>query len=240
MNRITLLIASGAVGAASCLAVMVALRGPAGPEPVLVSDASAPAPAAPEPIAQGPPPRASEPDADFVREVARAEEAREQALRDAILAIGEEPGLTVDARLERLREAVEAARGENEAAAAFVTPSMLAEVFLRMDGVQQELVAMSPGERAGELAHIRRELGYDEAEIARMEAIDERREARWQNGLAYMKERERIAASFEGDALEAELHALRAEYFAHEAQTIEAEERSGFFRFERPRIYGRN
>jgi hypothetical protein len=73
-----------------------------------------------------------------------------------------------------------------------------------------------------------------------MEQVDERREARWQNGLAYLQERARLEASFEGEALEGELRALREEYFAHEAPTIEAEERDGFFRFERPRVYGRN
>lgn len=55
-----------------------------------------------------------------------------------------------------------------------------------------------------------------------------------------MQERTRLTSTFEGDALEAELRALREEYFAHEAPTIEAEERDGFFRFEGPRVYGRN
>ena len=73
-----------------------------------------------------------------------------------------------------------------------------------------------------------------------MAGVDERHEARWQNGRAYMQERARLAATFEGDALAAELHALREEYFGAEAPTIEAEERGDFFRFERPRIYGRN
>ena len=63
---------------------------------------------------------------------------------------------------------------------------------------------------------------------------------RWKNGLAYMQERARLQTRFEGAALEGELRALREEYFAHEAPTIEAEERDGFFRFERPRIDGRN
>jgi hypothetical protein len=113
-------------------------------------------------------------------------------------------------------------------------------VFLRMEGVQRELAALSPAARSRTLAHIRRELGFDEEAIARMEEIDARREERWQNGLAYMQERKRVASTFEGDALEAELRALREEYFANEAPTIEAEERDHFFRFERPRIYGRN
>jgi hypothetical protein len=117
---------------------------------------------------------------------------------------------------------------------------MLAELFLRMEPVQRELAAQSPAARANTLAHIRRELGFDEAAIARMAAIDERREARWQDGLAYMQERARVAAAFEGAAREAELRALREEWFGPEAATIEAEERDGFFRFERPRVYGRN
>ena len=37
-----------------------------------------------------------------------------------------------------------------------------------------------------------------------------------------------------------ELRHLRARYFADEAPTIEREEGGGFFRFERPRVYGRN
>ena len=146
----------------------------------------------------------------------------------------------LEARLDRYREALEAARQTAPAAPILQNPGMLAEVFLRMDGVQRELAALGPTARSRELAHIRRELGFDEQAVARMEALDERREARWQNGLAYMQERGRLAGSFAGDALEAELRALRDEYFDHEAPTIEAEERDGFFRFERPRIYGRN
>jgi hypothetical protein len=73
-----------------------------------------------------------------------------------------------------------------------------------------------------------------------MRELDARREARWQNGLAYMEERARVEASFEGAAREDELRALRERYFAEQAPTIEAEERDDFFRFERPRIYGRN
>jgi hypothetical protein len=54
------------------------------------------------------------------------------------------------------------------------------------------------------------------------------------------RERARLEATFESDALEGELRALREEHFADEAPTIEAEGRDGFFRFDRPRVYGRN
>jgi hypothetical protein len=163
-----------------------------------------------------------------------------QALRAALLRIGEDDALPLRSRLERFREAVDAARAAWPGAPVLDQPAMLAEVFLRMEAVQRELAALDPKARRGEIAQIRRALGFDESAIARMESIDDRREARWQNGLAYMQDRERLAASFAGDALEGELRALRDDHFGAEAPTIEAEERDGFFRFERPRIYGRN
>ncbi len=179
-------------------------------------------------------------EARFVAEVARSADAQERTLRESITRIGEDEALALDARLERYRDAVRSAQERDPSAPILSQRSMLAEVFLRMPGVQRELSEMSPSARNRALHHIRRELGFDEQEVARMEEIDRRHEERWQNGLAYMRERSRIASTFEGEALEAELRALREEYFAHEASTLEAEERGGFFRFERPRIYGRN
>ena len=186
------------------------------------------------------PPAAAPDDAQRIQEAARAAEAQEQALRDAILAIGEDDTVTLDARLERYRQAVETARDGAPNAALFATPSMLTEAFLRMPGVQRELAALGPGARSEEIAHIRRELGFAEDQIARMQELDAWREARWQHGRQYMEERARIRATFEGDALADELAHLRERYFAQEAPTLEREEADGFFRFERPRVYGRN
>ena len=240
MHRTRLAIVSVAAGAAACLAVTYALREPPAAAPALV-------PAAPElpqraPVAAAPahPPQAPVHETDLLAAMARSSEAHEEALRAAILRIGEDDALPLRSRLDRYREAVADARETAPGAPLLENPAMLAEVFLRMEGVQRELAALYPTARSGELAHIRRELGFDEDSIARMEATDERREARWQNGRAYMEERARLSASFAGDPLEAELHALRGEYFGQEAPTIEKEERDGFFRFERPRIYGRN
>jgi hypothetical protein len=222
--------------------VLYALREPpardAVPAPAAVAsasttlreDASAGAPA--EPAAPG--------EAEFLAEVARAAEAQEQALRDAIVRIDAADDVPLAGRLERWQEALRAARAAAPNAPIFEFPTLLTEVFLRMDAVQSELAALSPSARAGELASIRRELGFSEDDVARFAELDERRETRWQNGLAYMQERARLEATFEGDALEAELRALREDRFAHEAGTIEAEERDGFYRFNRARIYGRN
>jgi hypothetical protein len=236
MRRATLWLSSVGVAAAACLAVRVALRdSPAAPP-------SAPAverPAPPEPIAAAPAELTAPEERRSIEQAARAAQAEEQALRDAILGVAADESLPLAARLERYRDAASKAQ-EQAPGAPLDHPGMLAEAFLRTEAVQRELAAMSPSERAGELAHIRRELGFREEEITRMAEIDAWRESRWQNGLAYMAERARISQSFAGDALADELSALRAEHFGHEAPTIEAEEREGFYRFQRPRVYGRN
>jgi hypothetical protein len=236
MRRGTLSLAAVAVATAACLLVQRALREAPPPEPPVAAAPARPAPGSEE----APAPRSAPDGESLLAERARAAAAEEQALRDAILGVANAEDLPLDARLDRYRQAVDAARAEAPDAPIFAQPSVLAEAFLRMEGVQRTLAALSPADRSRELAHIRRELGYDDEEIARMEDVDARREARWQNGRAYMQERARLAASFEGDALAEELHALREEYFGAEAPTIEAEERGGFLRFERPRIYGRN
>jgi len=55
-----------------------------------------------------------------------------------------------------------------------------------------------------------------------------------------MRERSRLEATFAGEPLDAELAHLRETTFGPEAPTIEREEADGFFRYERPRVYGRN
>lgn len=117
---------------------------------------------------------------------------------------------------------------------------VMALAFLNMESVQDELGRMSPEERAESLRHIRESMGFDEEAIEGMEELDAERERRWQNGLRYMEERDDLARDYEGAALEEELRFLRERYFGDAAETIAAEEASGFFRYRRRRIYGRN
>jgi hypothetical protein len=241
VKRIALASAAAAVAAAACLATLEWLGDDA---PADVARPAAPAPGvAPPPPASAAPPSREDPSLDGGRlasTLARSADAREEALRAAIQRIGDDETLTLDARLERYREALQAAMAGASVPPAFGNGSMQAEWFLRMPGVQRELAALGPGARAEELARIRRALGFDDEQIARLAEIDARREARWEIGRAYMEERARVVATFEGETREAELRALREEHFAHEAPTIEREEQGGFFRFERPRVYGRN
>lgn len=211
------------------------------PEATSVGRATGPAPSPPaeEPATLPPHPRDSE---AFVRELTRAGERQEQALRDAVLAPLASEDATIDEKLDGYRRAL---RGALEQAPKEPLPAPelrgpLTEVFLRAESVQKELAALGPGARQREIDHIRREMGYSDEEIARMADRDAYRESRWQNGLACMEERARIARTFDGEVLDDELRSLRERYFADEAKTIELEEREGFFRFERARVYGRN
>lgn len=117
---------------------------------------------------------------------------------------------------------------------------LLSKVFLSLDSVQDKLKEMTSEERKTELYNIRREMGYTQAQIEELEKIDEKKNSRWDNGLAYMDERETLTDSLEGEELDTALTALRQKYFQHEAKTIALEEESGFFRYTRKRIYGKN
>ncbi len=246
MARLLIAIASLLAMTASFAAVSFLTSDPpeaAGPPAVAPGPVRVGPPAGPSEAAEAAKPFRRAPGEDpesFLQAVARLAEEREQAIRDAIMALPDSDEITIDGKLDLYRQALRDAFEGTPEHQILEYRAVLTEVFLRMDSVQRELAALGPNARRRELHHIRREMGYTEEEAARMEEIDERRELRWRNGLAYMEERRRIAATFEGEVLEEELRYLREQYFAHEAKTIELEEGDGFFRYERPRIYGRN
>jgi hypothetical protein len=209
--------------------------GPAAAVRPPTSKAAPPQPSVPEASEA----RAADPQAR-VRQLARAGLQQERERRDAMLGFARLEDATIDERLDRFRSDLREAFAGTPQEPLLEDASVLTEIFLRAKPVQQELAALGPGARQLEIDHIRREMGFTDEEVARLERVDARRESRWQNGLAYMAERRRIASSFAGEALDGELRHLRERYFADEARTIELEEREGFFRFERPRVYGRN
>jgi hypothetical protein len=109
-----------------------------------------------------------------------------------------------------------------------------------IQSVQDELKGLDPERRKVEINNIRREMGFAQQQIEKMEEIDAYRERRWNNGLAYMEERELISQQYEEPELEERMKDLRIKYFKHEAKTIALEEKDGVFRYKRPWIYGRN
>ena len=84
-------------------------------------------------------------------------------------------------------------------------------------------------------------MGFPEEQVEYLAASDQKREKRWLNGYAYMEAREAAEVQYSGEQLTQELDKIREQYFAHEASTIKKEEEDlEFFRYTRPRLYGRN
>ena len=166
----------------------------------------------------------------------RAEEEARMRVVDAVTSADEPLEVRVDLYLTALERELEAT-GD---AAMLAHRGVWLEHFLRIDVVQQQLAELSPGARANALAHVRARMGFDDEQIDRMAERDAWRDERWERGYAYASERDRLAQTFAGARLEEELRFLREQTFGAEAITIEREEASGFHRFERRRIYGRN
>ena len=112
--------------------------------------------------------------------------------------------------------------------------------FLDLESVQKDLSSAGPEERAQSLREIRKGLGLSEEAIQRWEVLDGERDARWDAGAKYMQEREALAKQLSGADLEARLKELRSRYLGGEAEVVGEEEQNGFFRFTRPRRWGRN
>lgn len=176
-------------------------------------------------------------------DLARAElerEHRDRSMKKTMKDLESAADATLDDKLATYMDALESNYAGGPDAWTLGNPSLLAHAFFGLESVSDALAALGPAERQAKINEIRAELGYTEEQIAAQEARDQRREERWQNGLAYMAERQALEERASGADFERELTALQERYFAHEAQTIAAEEADGFYRFERPRLYGRN
>ena len=179
-------------------------------------------------------------DADLIWSEEKAELAgKGNAIRAHIAELEENTSMSLNEKLYQLQ----AALSEQQAGSlqsAVTSPSTVVQAFLSLDSVQVNLSDMDPAERQLKIDDIRRQSGFSEERIQELAKQDAEKEARWQNGLAYMAKRGELTESLEGEALEQSLSNLRTEFFKHEAITIEQEEDAGFWRFSRPRIYGVN
>lgn len=163
-----------------------------------------------------------------------------ERIRDTLDILEEAYDVPLDDELELFASAVDRLYQDEAGALVRDNTHSMVSAFLNLDSVQDELLDMSPEERAESLRRIRSSLGIDEQQIAAMEVLDAERERRWQRGLRYMAERADLTQDYEGARLEEELRLLRERAFEEEAATIAAEEASGFFRYDRRRVYGRN
>jgi hypothetical protein len=169
-----------------------------------------------------------------------AYEERKQNMKETIRLLDESYDTTIDEKLDIYISALHETYENSPEAYFLENKGLLAKVFFGIDSVQKELKQMNADRRQTEINEIRREMGFTQEQIERHEEIDAYRNSRWEKGLKYMEERDAITKEFEGPELEEKLKTLREKYFKHEAKTIELEENDNFFRYKRPRVYGRN
>jgi hypothetical protein len=169
-----------------------------------------------------------------------AGELRNQAMMDSLQAIDAKADADLNQKLSMYKQSLKDIHGERTEAYLEQHRQESMNRFLDLSSVQRELTAMAPAERSQSLRTIRKELGLDEEALKRWDELDQTRDMRWQSGAAYMAEREALSKQFSGAELEAKVQQLRARFFGAEAEVIGQEEASGFFRFERPRQWGRN
>lgn len=167
------------------------------------------------------------------------EDAKQLAVNETINALHKAEDIAPQERLHILQNTIQEQYGDGHIGL-LVNKGMVANMYFHLDSVQKDLHSMSPEDRANAIAESRRQLGFTEDDIEHMAKQDSKREARWQNGYAYMAERDQLTASYSGESLEEKLDGLREKFFGAEAPTIKKEEESGFNRYERPRLYGRN
>jgi len=168
-----------------------------------------------------------------------AYEQRKHDAREAIKSIEHSNVISNAEKLHQLKESL-ADLYDHTIEGYAVNKGLVSGLYFAMDSVQQELSERSLSERQQLLNSIRRQIGYSENRILALEKRDQERNRRWENGWAYMKEREKLAESLSGVELEIQLDVHRQKYFKHEARTIALEEESEFYRYLRPRVIGKN
>ncbi|MGP4843949.1 hypothetical protein ACTXGQ_07450 [Marinobacter sp. 1Y8] len=164
---------------------------------------------------------------------------KQQQVKQAMQALDQSKINSLDETLFQLKSTLDDTYGAGVQAAA-VNQGVVAQAYFGFESVQSRLRTLSPEARQQKINDVRRQIGYSDAQVANLAKHDARREKRWNNGNAYMEERNKLAQNLKGAELDQAVADLRQEYFEAEAQTIRKEEDSGFFRYERPRLYGRN
>lgn len=161
------------------------------------------------------------------------------AMSEALARLDQAHELTPEEVAHQITTTVEDLYGL-EAAGQLVTPHVLGQTLFSLDSVQADLEGLSPEARQKRIDALRRQLGYTEDQVRTLKQKDQQRNQRWQEGEAYMAQRQQLSQRYQGDQLEQALEDLREEHFGNASKTIAREEQDGFFRFQRPRRYGVN
>ncbi|MGH8530828.1 MAG: hypothetical protein ACRETN_13465 [Nevskiales bacterium] len=168
-----------------------------------------------------------------------ASEQRTARIQGPLAALNAAEGVPLDDKLASYVGAINEAYGDKAGAFVQTRQTELMNRFLAVESVQSDLHALSPAQRNAALRNIRRGMGMDEAALQRWDELDRSRDEAWDSGQRYRVERERIQKEYDGEDEARELQKLQEESFGAEAETVRAEEQSGFYRYSQRRRYGR-
>ena len=165
-----------------------------------------------------------------------AKQAQIQAEMNQLAQVTDQPaGRIADQLLTKIDEVY-----ADSVAAALLTPEDLEQAIFAMDSVQADLAALDQEARARTIDELRRKVGHSEEAIDQLAQRDQRNQQKWDTGYQYQAAKKLLLEQYTGARYEQELSDLQLELFGNSAATIAAEERSGFYRFDRPRLYGVN
>ncbi|RMF13888.1 MAG: hypothetical protein D6758_12390 [Gammaproteobacteria bacterium] len=166
-------------------------------------------------------------------------EARAQVMQRTVALLDKATDTPVEERLYLLKTTLDETYGDS-LEAPLISTGLVSKVFFSLESVQKDLKALAPEERQARINALRKQMGLTDAQVQALAHQDQKREKRWSNGEAYMAARRELEARFDGKPPEPELQKVREQFFGPSAVTIAREEAQGFYRFERPRYYGRN
>lgn len=169
-----------------------------------------------------------------------AEETRTESISDVLDIMRDAYDTTLDEKLNLYKDAINRLSENSGDSLMNDKKFSLTRAFLSLDSVQAELSDMDQPKRNERLRDIRKTMGYSEPELDALAEKDAKNEGKWQNGYAYMRERNRLLSEPDDGTRSEKLLALQERFFKNAASTIQTEESSGFFRFNRPRVFGRN
>lgn len=167
-------------------------------------------------------------------------ELKRQEVNIALSDIQSADDLSFEQKTDFYRKQLDAIYGDTARAYVQSNQQSLMNQFLEVKSVQKDLHAMAREERKEQLALLRKTMGLDEAAIQRWNRLDDKRDERWEKGLAYMKARNQAFKKTPAAGREQTLDQLRRDHFGPEAETVKQEELAGFYRFNRDRVYGKN
>jgi hypothetical protein len=169
----------------------------------------------------------------------QSQEFKRQTVQQTIDTLNEASNISMQERLYILKNTLDELYSQEQTNFT-MNKGLVSNVYFQLESVQNDLAQLSPTDRQEAINASRKQLGFSESDITLLAQEDKAKEQRWQNGYQYMSARDQLSQSYKGDELENKLLELRKKYFNKEAPTIKAEEDSGFYRYNRPRLYGSN